>query len=86
MKYRVYFFVCSQEDGWGKKIDGESIRVFRLDENKKIEPCASERGLSMEDVGEAEWDILMRRFDRFTREVDAHAWDMGEDYTDIWTD
>ena len=80
-KYRIYYTIASK-DGWAKGNHPTDIRIYEEDGS-----APTENGLTMEDVGQEEWDKIQKRVDQFlNKSIDWSSWQTGEeDYTIIET-
>ena len=80
-EYRVVYTIDSS-DGWAMGNHPTNIRVYEKDGS-----APTQNGLTMEDVGEEEWDKIQRAIDRWMNPdcgIDWSMWDTGiEDYTII---
>lgn len=86
MRYRAYFRVIREEDGWCKRFDPDYMRVFAVDSDGIEDETPGELGLSADDVGESEWSQICEQYDRAITESDPHAWQVDEvDYIDVRT-
>ena len=80
-KYRIYYNIDSK-DGWAMGNHPTNIRICREDGS-----APTENGLTMEDVGQEEWDKIQKRINQFlNKNIDWSSWQTGEeDYTIIET-
>ena len=55
--YKTYYNVISDEN-WNTYPDEENVRIFFYDNETRQVSAPSDRGITMEDVGEKEWEKI----------------------------